>query len=54
MLKSATLPEEFARAVIDPAAYAGGKRVHDAFAWLRADNPLGRAEPLSDRLTRRA
>jgi hypothetical protein len=44
MLKSATLPEEFARAVIDPAAYADGKRVHDAFAWLRANNPLGRAE----------
>ena len=44
MLKNATLPEDYARAVIDPSAYADGKRVHDAFGWLRANNPLGRAE----------
>jgi cytochrome P450 len=44
MANNATLPEEFARTVIDPSAYADGKRVHDAFAWLRANNPLGRAE----------
>jgi cytochrome P450 len=44
MLKSATLPEEIARTAIDPSAYADGKRIHDAFAWLRANNPLGRAE----------
>jgi cytochrome P450 len=39
-----SIPDEVARAVIDPAAYADGKRVHDAFAWLRANEPLGRAE----------
>ena len=44
MANNATLPEEFARTVIDPSAYADGKRVYDAFAWLRANNPLGRAE----------
>jgi len=44
MAKNATLPEELARTVIDPTAYADGKRIHDAFAWLRANNPLGRAE----------
>ena len=38
------IPDEVARAVIDPAAYADGKRVRDAFAWLRANDPLGRAE----------
>jgi cytochrome P450 len=44
MVKNAALPEEVAREVIDPSAYADGKRVHDAFAWLRANNPLGLAE----------
>jgi len=44
MAKNATLPEELARTVIDPTAYADGKRIHDAFAWLRANDPLGRAE----------
>ncbi len=41
---SATIPESTARAVIDPNAYADGVTARDAFAWLRAHNPLGKAE----------
>jgi hypothetical protein len=29
---------------VDPAAYADGHTAREAFAWLRANNPLGRAE----------
>ncbi|ABI77391.1 cytochrome P450 family protein [Hyphomonas neptunium ATCC 15444] len=34
------IPEHIAREVIDPKAYADGKRVDDAFTWLRANAPL--------------
>ncbi|HZZ88208.1 MAG TPA: cytochrome P450 [Caulobacteraceae bacterium] len=44
MASSETIPEATARAVIDPGAYADGKTARDAFTWLRANNPLGRAE----------
>ncbi|MFI4935166.1 MAG: cytochrome P450 [Caulobacterales bacterium] len=36
-------PEEMARAIITPAAYADGGAARDAFAWLRANNPLALA-----------
>ncbi|HEX3916617.1 MAG TPA: cytochrome P450 [Caulobacteraceae bacterium] len=38
------ISDDVVRDVIDPAAYADGKRSHDAFRWLRANNPLGKAE----------
>jgi len=41
---SETIPESTAWAVIDPKAYADGVTARDAFAWLRAHNPLGKAE----------
>ena len=39
-----TIPEHIARDVVDPKAYADGKRVDDAFRWLRANAPLDVAE----------
>jgi cytochrome P450 len=44
MVDNALIPEDVARAVIDPSAYGDGARVQNAFAWLRANNSLGRAE----------
>jgi len=44
MATSETIPEATAFAVIDPDAYADGRTARDAFAWLRANNPLGKAE----------
>ncbi|HEY1448532.1 MAG TPA: cytochrome P450 [Caulobacteraceae bacterium] len=38
------VPDEIAMAVITPKAYAKDAPMHDAFRWLRANNPLGRAE----------
>ncbi|HEY5290081.1 MAG TPA: cytochrome P450 [Caulobacteraceae bacterium] len=38
------VPDEIAATVITPKAYAEDKPVHEAFRWLRANNPLGRAE----------
>jgi hypothetical protein len=38
------VPDEIAATVITPKAYAEDKPVHDAFRWLRANNPLGKAE----------
>ena len=38
------IPSEIAWDVIDPKAYADGKRVDDAFAWLRQNAPLDVAE----------
>ena len=38
------VPDEIAATVITPKAYAEDAPVHDAFRWLRANNPLGRAE----------
>jgi len=39
----ALIPPDRAQALIDPAAYADG-RIHQTYAWLRANNPLGKAE----------
>ncbi len=38
------VPEDIALSVISPTAYAEDKPVHDAFRWLRANNPLGLAK----------
>ena len=40
---SARIPDEHAVNLVDPTAYADG-RIHDTYAWLRANNPFGRAE----------
>lgn len=37
------IPDTIARTLVDPSAYAD-ERIHDAYRWLRANNPLGRAE----------
>jgi len=39
-----TLPPEVASTIIDPRAHADPIRLHEAYRWLRANNPLGRAE----------
>lgn len=41
---SEKIPDAIARTLVDPSAYAD-ERIHDAYTWLRANNPLGRAEP---------
>src|SRR6202171_5924466 len=38
------IPKAIAETLVDPAAYAD-RRLHDAFVWLRANNPVGLAEP---------
>ncbi|HEY7900553.1 MAG TPA: cytochrome P450, partial [Caulobacteraceae bacterium] len=38
------VPDEIAATVITPKAYAEDAPMHEAFRWLRANNPLGRAE----------
>ena len=44
MTASIPVPDDIAATVITPKAYAEDAPVHDAFRWLRANNPLGRAE----------
>jgi len=39
------ISDEVATTIIDPYAYADGNRVDEAFAHLRAHNPLGVAQP---------
>ncbi len=43
MTDTIDIPEDIARTVITPKAYAADAPVHDAFRWLRANNPLGMA-----------
>ncbi len=38
------IPHDIATTIVDPTAYADS-RLHDAMTWLRANNPLGIAEP---------
>ena len=38
------IPDDIARTVISPVAYAEDTPIHDAFRWLRANNPLGLAD----------
>jgi cytochrome P450 len=37
------IPDNVARNLVDPTAYADD-RLHQAYSWLRANNPLGLAE----------
>ena len=37
--------QDIANTIIDPKAYADGKRVDDAFTWLRREAPLAMVEP---------
>jgi len=39
-----TIPQHIAQDVIDPKAYADGKRVDAAFSWLRANAPFDVAQ----------
>jgi cytochrome P450 len=38
------IPKDIAETLVDPAAYADA-RIHDAYRWLRTNNPVGLAEP---------
>jgi cytochrome P450 len=38
------IPQDIAATIVDPAAYAD-QRIFDAYAWLRANTPLGVAQP---------
>ncbi|UGY18934.1 cytochrome P450 [Bradyrhizobium septentrionale] len=38
------IPADIAASLVDPVAYADD-RIHDAYRWLRANNPLGIARP---------
>ncbi|MGA0601028.1 cytochrome P450 [Caulobacter sp. KR2-114] len=44
MTADIVIPKDIATAVIAPAAYAEDAPALEAFRWLRANNPLGRAE----------
>jgi cytochrome P450 len=37
------IPDEIAWSLVDPTAYADW-RIHESYKWLRANNPLGRAD----------
>ena len=39
------IPDEIASTIISPWAYSDGKKVDDAFAWLRREMPLEQAQP---------
>ncbi|MDP3490981.1 MAG: cytochrome P450 [Phenylobacterium sp.] len=41
---NARIPAEHAQTLVDPKAYADG-RIHETYAWLRANNAFGLAEP---------
>lgn len=40
-----TIPQDVAQTIVDPKAYAAGKPVDEAFAWLRREAPLEQAQP---------
>jgi cytochrome P450 len=42
-MNSETLPLDVAQTLVDPRAYADMPRLHAAYSWARANNPLGRA-----------
>ncbi|HEY2750250.1 cytochrome P450 [Phenylobacterium sp.] len=44
MTAGPTLPDDVAETLVDPRAYADG-RIHDAYRWLRQNEPLGVARP---------
>jgi len=40
----ALIPPDITATIVDPAAYAD-QRIHEAYRWLRANNPMGYARP---------
>lgn len=40
-----SIPQHIADAIVDPKAYADGKRVDDAFSFLRKEMPFAQAQP---------
>ncbi len=42
-MNTENLPLDVAQTLVDPKAYADMQKVHTAFSWARAKNPLGRA-----------
>ena len=40
-----TVPQSIADTIVDPKAYADGRRVDEAFAWLRREAPLAQVQP---------
>jgi len=43
MTSDIAIPDDIAATIITPAAYAADAPVHEAFSWLRANRPLGKA-----------
>lgn len=43
-LQSAMMPKDIAETIVDPRAFAD-HHIHDAYTWLRNNNPLGIAQP---------
>ncbi|MCA3709319.1 MAG: cytochrome P450, partial [Phenylobacterium sp.] len=39
------IAQDIAQTLVDPRAYADGKRIDDAFAYLRREAPLEQAQP---------
>ena len=39
------IPQDVANTIVDPKAYADGRRVDEAFTWLRREAPLAQAQP---------
>jgi cytochrome P450 len=39
------IPEDVAASVVDPKAYSDGRRIDEAFKWLRREAPLAVAQP---------
>lgn len=44
LLSPEVIPPEIAAKVVDPKAYAEDEASHEAFRWLRANNPVGKAQ----------
>jgi cytochrome P450 len=43
MVETLEIPEDIARVVITPRSYAEDAPMQEAFSWIRANNPLGKA-----------
>jgi cytochrome P450 len=39
------VPQDISNTIVDPKAYADGRRVDDAFTWLRREAPLAQIKP---------
>ncbi|MBS0409170.1 MAG: cytochrome P450 [Proteobacteria bacterium] len=39
------IPQDVANTIVDPKAYADGRRIDEAFTWLRREAPLAQAQP---------